>query len=130
MQLTQDNKDATDKDYNEAIVYCVENYTQIASCNASHNLQSNLLQAELITSKGLPRNHAHLNFCQLYGMSDNITFNLAAAGYNVAKYLPYGPVREVVPYLIRRARENTAVTGEMSRELGLIVKEMQRRGMK
>jgi proline dehydrogenase len=93
-------------------------------------MKSNLIQAELIAARGLPRDHQHLNFSQLYGMSDHITFNLAAAGFNVAKYLPYGPVKEVLPYLIRRARENSAVTGEMSRELGLIVAEMKRRGLK
>ncbi len=126
----QNSKADTDRDFDAAIAYCVDHYEEIASCNASHNMKSNLIQAELIASKGLPRDHRHLNFCQLYGMSDHITFNLAAAGYNVAKYLPYGPVKEVLPYLIRRARENSAVTGEMSRELGLIVAEMTRRGMK
>ena len=126
----QDSKADTDRDFNEAIRYCVDHYKEIASCNASHNVESNQIQADLIATNNLPRNHAHLNFCQLYGMSDNITFNLAASGYNVAKYVPYGPVKEVVPYLIRRARENTAVTGEMSRELSFIVTEMKRRGMK
>ncbi len=126
----QETKADTDRDFDEAIEYCVNHYETIASCNASHNMKSNLIQAELIASKGISRDHRHLNFCQLYGMSDHITFNLAAAGYNVAKYLPYGPVKEVLPYLIRRARENSAVTGEMSRELGLIVAEMRRRAMK
>ncbi|MBX2816095.1 MAG: proline dehydrogenase family protein, partial [Saprospiraceae bacterium] len=69
----------------------------------------------------------HLNFCQLYGMSDHITFNLAASGYNVAKYVVYGPVREIVPYLVRRARENTAVKGEFSREYSLVTEEIRRR---
>jgi proline dehydrogenase len=122
--------EATHRDFNAAIAYCVHHYEQIASCNASHNLESNLLQAEMIVARGLPKGHAHLNFCQLMGMSDYITFNLARAGFNVAKYVPYGPVKEVVPYLIRRARENTAVTGEMSRELHLITAEMKRREMK
>ena len=126
----QETKEDTDRDYNAAVRYCVENYLEIASCNASHNQQSNLIQAELIAAMGLPLNHSHLNFCQLMGMSDHITFNLAKAGYNVAKYVPYGPVKDVLPYLIRRARENSAVTGEMSRELSLIVAEMKRRGMK
>jgi proline dehydrogenase len=125
----QETKEDTDRDYNAAVHYCVEHYLQIASCNASHNQESNLIQAELIAARGLPRNHSHLNFCQLLGMSDHITFNLAKAGYNVAKYVPYGPVKDVLPYLIRRARENSAVTGEMSRELSLIVAEMKRRGM-
>jgi proline dehydrogenase len=126
----QDTKAKTDEDFNTAITYCINNLNEIASCNATHNLISNQLQAQLIAEKGLPKNHPHLNFCQLYGMSDNITFNLAAKGYNVAKIVPYGPVKEVLPYLIRRARENTSVTGEMSRELNLIVTEMKRRGLK
>jgi proline dehydrogenase len=125
----QEDKAATDRAYNDAIRFCVEHYQYLASCNASHNLESNLLQAELIAEKNLPRSHPHLNFCQLLGMSDNITFNLSAAGYNVAKYVVYGPVREVVPYLIRRAHENSSVTGDMSRELALIVRELKRRGI-
>ncbi|MCB0586143.1 MAG: proline dehydrogenase family protein [Phaeodactylibacter sp.] len=123
------NKAATDDAYNMALRFCVDNYGQIASCNASHNVESSILQAELIHRKGLPRNHPHLNFCQLYGMSDNITFNLAREGFNVAKYVPYGPVREVVPYLIRRAQENTSVTGDMSREFQMVQTEMKRRGL-
>jgi proline dehydrogenase len=78
---------------------------------------------------GIDIDHKHLNFCQLYGMSDNITFNLANAGYNVAKYVVYGPIKEVIPYLIRRTEENSSVTGEMSRELSYIAKEMKRRGL-
>jgi proline dehydrogenase len=125
----QPDKESTDRAYNDAIRFCVDNYQYLASCNASHNLESNQLQAELIAERNLPRSHPHLNFCQLLGMSDNITFNLSAAGYNVAKYVVYGPVREVVPYLIRRAHENASVTGDMSRELALITREMRRRGM-
>jgi len=126
----QETKENTDRDFNSAIKYCVDHYEQIASCNGSHNPKSNQYEAELIAAKGLQRNHSHLNFCQLYGMSDYITFNLAEAGYNVSKYVPYGPVKEIVPYLMRRAKENTAVTGEISRELSLIMAEMKRRGMK
>lgn len=125
----QKDKAATDADYNAAVRFVVENYEKIASCNASHNAESALLQAKLITEKGIDRNHPHLNFCQLYGMSDHITFNLAKAGYNVAKYLPYGTVRDVVPYLIRRAQENTSVTGDMTREYKLVLQEMKRRGL-
>jgi len=117
----------TDKDFNEGVRYCVEHYKTIASCCASHNVDSNLLQARLIDELGIEKNHPHLNFCQLYGMSDNISFNLAHAGYNVAKYVPYGPVEEVIPYLIRRAKENTSVTGEASRELSFIRSELKRR---
>ncbi|MEO6131171.1 MAG: proline dehydrogenase family protein [Saprospiraceae bacterium] len=126
----QETKEDTDRDFNIAVKYCVDHYEQIASCNGSHNLQSIQYEADLIADKGIQRNHVNLNFCQLYGMSDYITFNLADAGYNVAKYVPYGPVKEVIPYLIRRAKENTSVTGEMSRELSLILSEMKRRGMK
>ncbi|HMR44297.1 MAG TPA: proline dehydrogenase family protein, partial [Saprospiraceae bacterium] len=122
-------KEATDEAYNSALKFCVDNYEKMASCNATHNAQSSLLLARLIKERGIPKDHPHLVFCQLYGMSDNITFNLAAAGYNVAKYVPYGPVREVVPYLIRRAQENSSITGDMSREYGLVLREMKRRGL-
>lgn len=123
------NKVATDDAYNTAVRFCVDNYEKIASCNASHNAESAMLQAELIAQRGIPRDHPHLLFCQLFGMSDNLTFNLAKTEYNAAKYVPYGPVREVVPYLIRRAQENSSVTGDMSREYQLVLKEMKRRGL-
>jgi proline dehydrogenase len=113
--------------YNKAVEFCVNNYENISSVCATHNAYSNLLQARLIEEKNIPKNHPHLNFCQLYGMSDNITFNLSKAGYNVAKYVPYGPIEEVIPYLIRRAKENTAVTGDLSRELKFICDELKRR---
>ena len=125
----QPNKQATDDAYNQAVRFCVEHYETIASCNASHNAESARLQAELIHEKGIQKNHPHLNFCQLYGMSDHLTFNLAEAGYNVAKYLVYGSVEDVVPYLVRRAKENASVTGDMGRELELIMKEVKRRGL-
>lgn len=125
----QIDKAATDGDYNAAIRYCIDSHTTISSCCASHNTESNMLQAQLIQDKGIDRNHPHVNFCQLYGMSDNITFNLANAGYNAAKYVVYGPIKDVIPYLIRRTEENASVTGEMSRELALVDKEMKRRGM-
>jgi len=125
----QNSKADTDRDYNAALKYCVQNHKTIASICASHNLESNLYQAQLIDEMGIEKKNPHLNFCQLYGMSDNITFNLASAGYNVAKYMVYGPVKEVLPYLVRRAKENSSVTGDMSRELALIVSEMKRRGL-
>jgi proline dehydrogenase len=125
----QPDKASTDRDYNAAVAYCLEHYEEIALCNATHNLESCRLMAEAIVEKDLPRAHPHLNFCQLMGMSDYITFNLAEEGFNVAKYVPYGPVVEVVPYLVRRAQENASVTGEMSRELTLINREMVRRGL-
>ncbi|MFK7983384.1 MAG: proline dehydrogenase family protein [Saprospiraceae bacterium] len=126
----QPNKEATDNDYDTAIQFCVEHYTHIGSCNATHNANSCILQAGLIDQKNIKKDHPHLNFCQLYGMSDNLTFNLADAGYNVAKYVPYGPVQDVVPYLVRRAQENSAISGDMNREYKLIVREMKRRGLK
>lgn len=123
------DKETTDRAYDEAVRFCVDHYETMGSSNASHNARSNRLQAELIVERGIPRNHPHLNFCQLYGMSDNLSFNLAEAGFNVAKYVPYGPVKEVVPYLIRRAQENTSVTGDMTREHSLVSREMRRRGL-
>jgi proline dehydrogenase len=125
----QPTKEATDHDYNLALRFCVENYQKIACCNASHNAESSRLMAEWITDKGISRSHPHLMFCQLFGMSDHLTFNLAKAGFNVAKYVVYGKVRDVIPYLVRRTKENTSVTGDLSRELGFIVKEVKRRGI-
>jgi proline dehydrogenase len=124
------DKVASDKLFNEGLVYCASNFNTIACMNATHNAQSTLLLTELMAEMGIPRDHKHFFFCQLYGMSDNITFNLSAAGYNVAKYLVYGTVKDVVPYLVRRAHENTSVTGDMSRELTFIQKEVQRRRLK
>ncbi len=121
------DKIATDKMYNDALVFCAMNYARIASCNATHNAQSTQLQVSLMEEMGVANNHPHFYFSQLYGMSDNLTFNLAAEGYNVAKYMPYGAVRDVVPYLIRRAQENSTVTGDMSREYALLKKELMRR---
>jgi proline dehydrogenase len=123
------NKALTDQAYNDGITYCVEHFESIASCCASHNADSNLLQAKLMDQKGIEHDHSHLNFCQLYGMSDNLTFNLSRAGFNAAKYVVYGPITDVIPYLIRRTEENASVTGEMSRELSLINKEIKRRGI-
>jgi proline dehydrogenase len=121
------SKQATDDLYNKGIVFCIENYERIASCCASHNQESSLLQAQLIDSKGIIKNHQHLSFCQLYGMSDNVTFNLSDAGYNSAKYMPYGTVKDVIPYLIRRAQENSSVSGDMGREYKMIMEEVKRR---
>lgn len=122
-------KDATDKQYDAAIMYCLDNHEGISFVCATHNTKSTLQMTKIIEQKGLNKQHPHLNFSQLYGMSDNLTFNLAKAGYNVAKYMPYGPIKEVIPYLIRRAQENTAVTSDMSRELTFIQKEIKRRGL-
>jgi len=121
------NKQETDDAYNTALKFCLDNYQQIGMCNATHNQESVLLMANVIQQRSIPKQHPHLNFCQLYGMSDHLTFNLANSGYNVAKYLPYGKIKEVIPYLIRRAKENTAVSGDMSREYSFIKKELERR---
>ena len=121
------NKRATDESYNMGVRFCVDNYEKIALCNATHNAESCLLMAQMIHERKLPKDHAHLNFCQLLGMSDHLTFNLAFAGFNVAKYVVFGAVKEVLPYLIRRAQENTSVAGDMSRELQLISEELKRR---
>jgi proline dehydrogenase len=86
-----------------------------------------MYQAAQILEKAIPQKHPHLSFCQLYGMSDNLTYNLSKAGFNISKYVPYGEVKEVIPYLIRRAKENSSVNGEMGRELGFITQEINRR---
>jgi proline dehydrogenase len=125
----QPEKQSTDRDYNEAIRFCLDHLDQIGVIIASHNEYSNLLATQILQQKGFPLNHSHVYFSQLYGMSDNITFNLARAGCSVSKYLPFGPIRDVVPYLMRRAQENTSVGGQTSRELTLIKKEMKRRKM-
>jgi len=123
----QPDKESTDRDYNEAVHYCIDNIDDVALIVASHNEESNLLAAQLLDNKGIPHNHPYVHFSQLYGMSDNITFNLAKSGYSVSKYLPFGPIREVIPYLMRRAQENTSVSGQTGRELSLINKELGRR---
>lgn len=121
------DKAATDAMFNQAIEFCVDHYEKMASCCATHNAESSLYQADLIVQRNITRKHPHLMFSQLKGMSDNITFNLANAGFNVAKYVPYGSVKEVIPYLIRRTQENTSITGDMSREYKQVMKEMNRR---
>lgn len=127
--LINPSKAKTDEQYNKAIAFCLDHYEEISFICATHNTKSTLLMTQIIEKKGLSKKHPHLNFSQLFGMSDNLTFNLAQAGYNVAKYMPYGPIKEVIPYLIRRAKENTAVTSDMSRELTFIQKEIKRRGL-
>jgi len=123
----QPDKAATDKDFNEAVAFCITHIDSIAVIVATHNEQSNLLATALMVDKGLPLYHNHIHFSQLYGMSDNITFNLAKVGCSVSKYLPFGPIKDVIPYLMRRAQENSSVAGQTGRELGLIEKEMKRR---
>ncbi|RTL59953.1 MAG: proline dehydrogenase [Sphingobacteriales bacterium] len=125
----QPDKESSDRDYNAAVEFCIEHLDRIAVIVASHNEYSNLLTTQLLDKKGLPHNHPHVHFSQLFGMSDNITFNLAKSGCSVSKYLPFGPIKDVIPYLMRRAQENSSVSGQTGRELGLIEKEIKRRGL-
>jgi len=123
----QPDKEATDRDYNLATHFCLDHVDRIGMMAGTHNETSCRLLAEEIDHRQLPHNHPHLYFAQLLGMSDNLSFNLAEAGYRVAKYMPYGPVKAVMPYLFRRAQENTSVAGQTGRELSLITQEKKRR---
>ncbi|MET4141171.1 proline dehydrogenase family protein [Pedobacter sp. UYP1] len=123
----QPDKETTDRDYNAAITYCADHVEQIGVVCGTHNEASCRVLAELLDAHQINHNHPHVYFAQLLGMSDNLSFNLSDAGYNVAKYVPYGPVKAVMPYLFRRAQENTSVAGQTSRELDLIAREKQRR---
>ncbi len=123
----QPDKAACDRDFDAAVRFCMENIAYMRLCAGTHNEQSNLLLARLIDQAGLPHNDPRIYFAQLYGMSDQISYTLAQAGYNIAKYVPYGPVESVMPYLFRRAEENTSVAGQSSREFMLIKKERMRR---
>ena len=114
------DKPATDAMYNKCLKYCFDHLETIAICNATHNANSSMLLARWMLEKGIPLDHPHTLFCQLYGMSDNLTFNLAKAGFNASKYMVYGSVKDVIPYLIRRAQENSAVSGDMSREYSML----------
>jgi len=125
----QSDKDATDLDYNNAVMLCIEHIDRVGLIVATHNEFSNLYATQLLQQRGLPPDHPHAHFSQLYGMSDNITFNLAKAGCAVSKYLPFGPIKDVIPYLMRRAEENSSMSGQTGRELSLIKKEIQRRGI-
>ncbi len=125
----QASKDETDRDFDLALAYCAKNIQSIAFCCASHNEASNAYLCELIDKLGIERDHPHIYFSQLYGMGDHLSFNLADARYNVAKYIPYGPIKEVIPYLSRRAQENTSASGSMSREFKLLKTEMKNRGL-
>lgn len=123
----QDSKENSDKDYNLALEECVKNLAVTGLCAGTHNEQSSLYLVKLMKENHIADNDPRVYFSQLLGMSDHISYNLALGGYNVAKYVPYGPIREVMPYLIRRAQENTSVKGQTGRELGLIIKEKARR---
>jgi len=124
------DKQGTDSAYDQAVKFCIENVNDVAVCIGTHNEKSSLLGAEGMVKLGVKPQNPNISFSQLLGMSDNISYNLAAAGFNVTKYVPYGPVKTVVPYLIRRAEENTSVAGQTSRELALIRTELKRRNQK
>ncbi|MEO1654046.1 MAG: proline dehydrogenase family protein, partial [Bacteroidota bacterium] len=120
-------KEATDQDFNRALKFCVENKQRVALCAGTHNEYSTYYLTLLMEKYSISPKDPNFYFAQLYGMSDHISYNLARAGYNTAKYVPYGPIPSVMPYLFRRAKENTAVAGQSSRELSLIKRELHRR---
>ena len=123
----QPTKQATDDNFNAAIDFVMKNLDKVSAFFGTHNEKSTELVMDKMREQNLPNDFDHIHFGQLYGMSDNITYYLGAKKYNAAKYLPYGPVKDVVPYLTRRAQENTSVAGQTGRELGLIEKELKRR---
>lgn len=123
----QPDKSASDRDYDQALYFALDHIDRIAICAGTHNEGSSLLLAGLMAERGIDPGDKRIYFSQLLGMSDHISFNLAKAGYNVAKYVPYGPVEAVLPYLIRRAQENTSIAGQTGRELSLLTAEMKRR---
>jgi len=123
----QSNKAATDKDFNRAVKYCLDHIDSIAVCAGTHNENSSAYQVELMKKLNIAKNDPRVYFAQLYGMSDNVSYKLASQQYNIAKYVPYGKVEKVMPYLIRRAEENTSMTGQSSREFRLVKKEIRRR---
>ncbi len=125
-----ESKQATDYNFNEGLNYMLDNLTEMAIFAGTHNEESSYLLMNLMQEKGISNDDSRIWFSQLYGMSDNISYNLADNKYNVAKYLPFGPVRDVMPYLIRRAQENTSVAGQTGRELTLIISERNRRKLK
>lgn len=123
----QKDKAGSDNEYNESLTFCVEHIDRISICAGTHNEESALYLVDLMEKNNVAAFHPHIYFAQLLGMSDHISFNLAKAGYNVAKYVPYGPVKAVLPYLSRRAQENSSVKGQVGRELSLISQELKRR---
>lgn len=117
----------TDADYDAAVEYCMKHHNDMAFVAATHNEASTQKLALMMNEMGVSADHPHIHFSQLYGMGDNISYVLAKGGYNVTKYVPYGPVHDAVPYLIRRAEENSSAAGQMSRELEMIEREIKRR---
>ena len=120
-------KEKTDKDYDKGLRICVNNMHIVSLCAGTHNENSSALLVHLLKKQKISTNDKRFYFSQLLGMSDHISYNLAKNGFNVAKYVPYGPIKDVIPYLIRRAKENSAISGQMSRELKLIHLEHERR---
>ncbi len=126
----QETKELTDKEFNSVMTTCIQHIDKVSICAGTHNEESSQLLVDLMEQYNLEPNDSRIYFAQLLGMSDHISFNLANAGYNVAKYVPYGPVRAVLPYLSRRAQENSSVKGQVGRELRLITEELNRRKKK
>ncbi len=126
----QPDKESCDRDYDLAVALCLNHLDHLAVFIGTHNEGSCMKASRLMQEMKIPNSHAHVFISQLYGMSDNVTFNLAHEGFHASKYLPYGPVQDVLPYLMRRAQENTSVAGQTGRELSLIKKEMIRRKLK
>lgn len=125
----QPDKASTDRDYNAAINYCLDHIDDVAFVAGTHNEKSTQMLAQKMQARGIPENHPHIFYSQLFGMSDNLSYVLAKNNYNVSKYVPYGPVKDAIPYLIRRAQENSSAAGQVSRELELIAKELKRRNV-
>lgn len=123
----QPDKEATDEDYDAAIDYCLKHIDKVAFVAGTHNEKSTQMLAQKMHERGIAPDHPHVFFSQLYGMSDNLSYVLAKNGYNDSKYVPYGPVKDAVPYLIRRAQENSSAAGQVGRELDLISAELKRR---
>jgi len=126
----QPDKESCDRDYDLAMAFCLDHLAELAVFIGTHNESSCMKAVRWMQEKNIPPGHPQVFISQLYGMSDNITFNLAHAGFNASKYLPYGPLQDVLPYLMRRAEENTSVAGQTGRELSLIRKELKRRKLK
>ena len=123
----QPNKEATDKDFDLALELLINSIENVSICAGTHNEESSDFLTQLLKKNSISKNDKRIYFAQLLGMSDHISYNLSFNDYNVAKYVPYGPIEEVLPYLLRRADENTSVAGQTSRELNLITKERNRR---
>lgn len=121
------SKEKSDTDYDLALKLCIDNINVMGLCAGTHNEKSSLYLVQLMNDKNIAPSDKRIYFSQLLGMSDHISYNLSLSSYNVAKYVPYGPLKDVMPYLIRRAQENTSVKGQTGRELNLIIKEKKRR---